>query len=335
MVRAMCVERLRAQARARTALIPLWLIPLSLVALLASRDSRAEAPPSTEPVSGAARALDPAADALAFDVWRIVDSREDSGWLIDEEALEAIEIDLMESVCRAAPEARAAALLHLARQREAFGDPRLLFQQDGSLTPRVDAALSAQRRHQALERGSRAAADCPFWLTPQRGFRGLQSTRERFIVNFDTGGTVQLRRTDEWTVGAGGFGRLLGGYSFTHVSLLAGIEFGGGALLEPGTEPTEFVINYIPALPLIVRMHREAWHLDVEAAPVALFQQSDTTLSFGVRAGVTIGISALRLRGVLPWVGLGMATEYHFENTARPAAQYLRGGFRVGGVWDP
>ncbi len=335
MVRAMRVERLRARVRARSTPIELRLIQIGFVVLLASRDSRAETAASTEPAAPVARALDPAADALAFDVWRIVDSREDSGWLIDDEAFQAIEMDLMESVCRATPEARAAALAHFTRQSEALGDPRRLFQEDGALTPRVEAALSAQRRHQALERGSRAAADCPFWLTPEGEFRGLQSTRERFIVNFDTGGTVQLRHTDEWTVGAGGFGRLLAGYSFTHVSLLTGVEFGGGALLEPGTEPTEFVINYIPALPLIVRMHHEAWHVDLEAAPVALFQQSDTTLSFGVRAGVTIGISALRLRGVLPWVGLGVATEYHFENAARPAAQYLRSGFRVGGVWDP
>lgn len=325
----MCVKWLRAQARARAALIPLC------IALLVSRDSWAEPPLSTEPKSRAAPALDAAADALAFDVWRIVHARESGGWLIDEEAFRAIEADLMESVCRAAPETRAAALGHLAREREALGDPRELFQQDRALTPRVEAALSAQRRHQALERGTRAAVGCPFWLTPERDFRGRQSTRERFLVNFDTGGTLQLRHTDEWTIGAGGFGRLLGGYSFTHVSLLAGVEFGGGALLEPGTQPVQFVINYIPALPLIARLHHEAWHLDVEAAPVALFQPSDTALSFGVRAGVTIGISALRLRGVLPWVGLGIATEYHFENTARPAAQYLRGGLRVGGVWAP
>jgi hypothetical protein len=274
-------------------------------------------------------------DALAFDVWRIVDARESGGWLIDADALDAIESDLMESVCRATPETRAATSTQLARERDALGHPRRLFREDGALTERVQAALSAERRYQALERANQVARDCPFWLTPDPKFRGLQSTRERFIVNFDTGGTAQLRHIDGWTIGAGGFGRLLAGYSFTHVSLLAGIEFGGGALLEPDTRPTEFVINYIPALPLIVRMHHEAWHLDLETAPVALFQQSDLALSFGARAGVTIGFSALRLRGVLPWVGLGVAAEYHFENAARPAAQYLRGGLRVGGVWAP
>jgi hypothetical protein len=309
------------------------LVPLALLALLVGRDSRADAP--LPPSSRAVQGLDPAADALAFDVWRIIDARESGGWLIDEEASRAIAPDLMESVCRASPETRAAALARFTREREALGDPRRLFQEDGALTPRVEAALSAERRYQALERANQAAPDCPFWLLPDAEFRGLQSTRERFIFNFDTGGTLQLRHTDDWTIGAGGFGRLLGGYSFTRVSLLAGIEFGGGALLEPGTQPTEFVINYMPSLPLIVRLHHEAWHLDLEAAPVALFQPSDTALSFGARAGVTVGISALRVRGVLPWIGLGIATEYHFENAARPAAQYLRGGLRVGGVWDP
>lgn len=274
--------------------------------------------------------------ALVFDMLRIVSSEENSGWVIDEVAFRRIHPDVMESVCRSLPEVRARALQRLERHSAELGDPRELFAAAGELTDRAEAALTAERRSAALRRGIEAADECPFWLRPEERFRGLQSVRDRFIVNFDTGGTVQLRRSaDTWTVGAGGFGRVLAGYGFTDITLLAGLEFGGGALLQPDTDPTQFVINYIPALPLIVRLHHEAWHLDLEAAPVVLFQAVNADLSYGARAGVTLGVSSLRVRGILPWVGLGVASEYHFGNDARPAAQYLRGGFRVGGVWDP
>src|SRR4029077_1616981 len=132
---------------------------------------------------------------------------------------------------------------------------------------------------------------------------------------------------------AGGFGRALGGYSFTHLSLLTGVEFGGGALVVPNSPPTAFVVNNTPAVPVLVRLHRDAWNVDLEAASVGLFQAGNLRLSYGVRGGVTVGVSALRVRGILPWVGIGVASEYHFENSARPAAWYLRGGLRVGGVW--
>jgi len=275
--------------------------------------------------------------ALLFDVSRIVAAEVDGGWLIDEEALHDIHVDVMASACRATPEVRALALATLERESTERGDARALYDRVGELTSEVNAALTATREREAMARAVRdAPRECPFWVRTDPEFRGLQSTRDRMILNFDTGGTVQLRQTQgTWTIGAGGFGRLLAGYSFTRMSLLAGFELGGGALLEPHTQPTEFVVNYLPALPVVVRTHYQSWNLDLEGAPVALFQAGNSQWSYGVRAGATIGFSSLRVRGILPWVGLGFAAEYHFENSARPEAWYLRGGFRVGGVWDP
>jgi hypothetical protein len=276
--------------------------------------------------------------ALLFDLERIIASEESGGWLLEQEEQDSIHHDVMESVCRAAPAVRARALEQLGQRIAPLGDPRALYERaGGQLTSEVESALSAQRALSALQRGTAAApGECPFWVQADPEFRGLQSTRDRWIVNFDTGGTVQLRRTQgDWSIGAGGFGRMLGGYSFTHLSLLAGVELGGGALVEPHTKPTAFAVNYIPALPVILRLHRDAWNIDLEGASVGLFQASNHRLSYGVRGGVTVGVSALRVRGILPWVGIGLAAEYHFENSARPEAWYLRGGLRVGGVWGP
>lgn len=287
--------------------------------------------------ASAGAASEASVDALLFDVHRIVAAESDGSWLIDELEQTAIERDVMESVCRATPEVRAQALAQLGQQHALAGDAKELYERAGNrLTSEVESVLALGRQLEALRRGVGAAASCPFWVRPDPSFHGLQSTRKRWIVNFDTGGTAQLRRTQgEWAVGAGGFGRVLGGYTFTRVSLLAGVEFGGGALVEPNEQPTSLVVNYIPALPLLLRLHRDRWNVDFEAAGVSLFQASNTSLSYGVRGGVTVGVSALRLRGVLPWVGLAVASEYHFGNSARPEAWYLRGGLRVGGVWDP
>jgi hypothetical protein len=148
---------------------------------------------------------------------------------------------------------------------------------------------------------------------------------------------VQLRQTaDTWTFGGGGYGRLLPGYGFDgHVSVLAGAEFGGGAMLRPDTSPTELVINYFPAIPVLVRFHDGGWHYDIETAPVGLFQADDSSLSLGARIGGAIGIKALRTRGVLPWAGLAIAYEHYFPSGGRERAHFLRGGLRVGLMWDP
>ena len=308
-------------------------------AVVAAEPGPVPAEPALQPAPSArAEPSESSVEALLFDLTRIVDAEESSGWLIDEAALGNVHPGLMESVCRATPDVRERTLSLVEAESAAQGDPRAEFARaGGELTDRVEVAISASRRARALREAiAKAPSECPFWLPPDPEFRGLQSTRDRWMLNFDTGGTAQIRNSaGSWALGAGGFGRLLFGYGFTHVSLLGGVEFGGGALVEPDTNPTQFAVNYIPALPFIVRLHHGAWHLDCEGAMVGLFQAGNTELSYGVRGGLTLGLASLRLRGILPWVGLGVATEYHFENSARPEALYLRGGLRVGGIWAP
>jgi hypothetical protein len=106
-------------------------------------------------------------------------------------------------------------------------------------------------------------------------------------------------------------------------------------MIRPDTSPTEFVINYFPAIPVMLRFHDVAWHYDIEAGPVGLFQADDARISYGARVGFAVGIFALRVRGVLPWVGLATAYDHYFPSGGRPRAHFIRGGFRAGAVWDP
>jgi hypothetical protein len=179
--------------------------------------------------------------------------------------------------------------------------------------------------------------ECPFWVAPKPGFQGLQSDRKRYTFSVESGGNVQLRYTQQhWTFGGGGLGRALLGYGLDgRYTLLAGGEFGGGAMLRPGTNASQFVINYFPAIPLVLRTRQLTWQYDLELAPVGVFQADDTRLSYGVRVGGTFAFTALRRRNVLPWAGLAVAYEYYFESGGREVTHFLRGGLRIGLPWDP
>ena len=286
-----------------------------------------------------ARAADSdGARGLLADVDRIVAGEESEGWFADDDALRSISPALLESTCRATPEARAEALTTLQQQSRAAGDPRALFASTHELSGAALQALSAERQLRALSLAlSRATAECPFWLLPEPGFIGRQSDRQRFTLSLETAGNVQLRQTERhWDFGAGGFGRLLPGYGLSdRFTLLAGVEFGGGAMVRPHTDASQFIINYFPALPVVLRTHHRTWHYDLELAPVALFQADNTRLSYGFRAGGGVGFSALRRHNFLPWAGLAVSYEHYFAGGGRSQAEFIRSDLRVGFMWDP
>ncbi|HEX6274134.1 MAG TPA: hypothetical protein VFZ53_13895 [Polyangiaceae bacterium] len=320
--------RLRTYATLRSA------APFVLLVTLSS-ESRAAAPSAPPP------APPPDCDgayALTADIRRIVAGEEGEGWFSDAHAFRSMDEHVLESVCRATPDARARALSGLRAERARAGDARELHRNAGELTDAVERALTADRELRALERAlARAESECPFWVEAEPGFAGLQSDRERITLNLETGGYAQLRETeDDWTFGGGGMGRLLVGWGFDgRTTLLFGPELGGGAMIRPGTSASQFVINYFPALPLVLRNHGLTWHWSTEAAAVALFQADDTRISFGGRIGGAFGLTALRTRNVLPWAGLAIDYEYYPRGGGRAPAHFLRGGLRFGFPWDP
>ncbi|PKN42450.1 MAG: hypothetical protein CVU63_12480 [Deltaproteobacteria bacterium HGW-Deltaproteobacteria-20] len=284
-------------------------------------------------------AVERSASGLLADVERIVDIQETLGWYVDEQAYEDIRDPMMRSVCKAVPQVRQRALEIMGDSVMSSESAPDSYEAGGRrLTPEVVLARAKQRQHDALSRAVKdATKDCPYWDEPDMDFEGRQTDRNRFTLSMETGGLIQIRRSEgTWTYGGGGAGRLLSGYGFNGtLSLLAGVEFGGGGLLIPGSDPTQFAINYFPALPVVLRWHQSSMHYDLEVAPVGLFQASDTSLSYGGRVGVGGGFSALRTQGVMPWAGMAVAYEHHLESGGRPKTHFLRGGIRVGFVWDP
>ncbi|HEY6722417.1 MAG TPA: hypothetical protein VI197_00260 [Polyangiaceae bacterium] len=278
------------------------------------------------------------AQGLLADVERLVSAEQSLGWVVDRVQLDDMYPSLLESICPTLPSSREIALAELQRESRELGDPLTLYQADRALTDRVEDALAAKRRLIALEHGLEGALrECPFWIEVDPEFEGIQTDRNRFTLNVESGGVAILRQTaGDWTLGAGGFGRVMPAYGFAGSwTLLAGGEFGGGALIRPGDETTGLVVNYFTAAPVVARLRDVSWHYDIELAPVALFQTDDLRVSYGARLGTTVGLSALYTTGVIPWAGVSVAYEYYVESGGRPAAHFIRGGFRAGLSWDP
>lgn len=277
------------------------------------------------------------ARSLLSDIERIVAAQEAENWFADQEALRLIGESLLSSVCGATPEARAWARAGLRKRVAELGDPRTLYLRTGQMSDEVERSLTAQRQLLALETSLSRLQECPFWSPPEPGFQGLQSDRKRITLSLETGGNAQLRYTEgDWTFGAGALGRGLVGYGFDgRYTLLAGAEFGGGAMLRPGSNASQFVINYFPAIPLVLRTRELTWQYDVELAAVSVFQADDTRVSYGVRFGGAFAFTGLRRRNVLPWAGLALGYEHYFESGGRAVTHFLRGALRIGLPWDP
>lgn len=274
---------------------------------------------------------------LRADVARIVDAESAGGWFLDATHFEAMKPALLQSVCRATISARGVALLGLENERVAAGDPRALWERAGrKLDTAATRALRADREARALRLAIASGGECPFWIAPEHGFDGRQTDRNRLTLNLETGGLLQVRHASgAFTYGGGGVVRALAGYGFGGtVTLLAGGEFAGGAMLRAGTTTSQFVVNYFPALPVVVRIHDGSWHYDLEVAAVSLFQADDFSASFGGRVGAGIGVSALRTRYVTPWAGIGAAYEHYVESGGRPPTDFFRAGLRIGVVFD-
>lgn len=276
------------------------------------------------------------ADGLRVDIDRIVTTEEATGWTVDRSEYDYMHSWVLQSVCRATPEARQLLSDRLASERAVAGNARNLYLKAAKkMTTEAKHALHLERMHTILQRAM--ADECPFWLEPVKGFDGRQTDRNRVTLNLETGGLFALRyATQQVGIGFGPSARLQLGVGFDYITILGGIELSGAAMLrqdEPGS--TDFVLNYLPALPITVHFRSVNWIYSVETGAVSLFQGESPGINFGVRAGFGVGYMALRNRYFTPWAGISLWQELYFGNDDRPGAGFLRGGLRVGVIYDP
>jgi hypothetical protein len=287
-------------------------------------------PASADPSESPSEAR--SADALREDIERIVSAEESSGWSVDSVSQDAVFPVVLQSVCHASERVRELARDRLAEDEATAGDPKTLFDDaHKQMTANVTRALHIQRMHVAIERAMHER--CPFWIVPVERFDGRQTDRDRFTLNLESGGGLQVRyANDDVRFGFGPAARLLAGYTFRDVGILGGVELAGG-LMARDDDSSRFAINYFQAIPVMVRLRSGSWLYALEAGPLSFFQGHDTRLSFGVRGGGAVGIMALRTRTVIPWAGVAATYDHFFESGGRPTTELLRVGLRFGLIY--
>lgn len=282
-------------------------------------------------------ASDRAADGLVFDARKIVSSQEDAGWKIDKYEIEDMMPDALLSVCRAPVTAQQAALAIVQERTRALGGPLIEALKRGAAIDEVPKLVGASRVEALLSEAlRRRTRECPLGLRADPNFAGIQTGAHRFFISGEGGGLfVGQRSNGKNNVGGGGTGRLLLGYGLNYRrTLLMGLEFGGNALFERGSDEVNFPVQFTAAAPLVLRHHLLTFHHDLELAPIMHLTEADTRPSFGGRLGTTLGVSTMRIRRIMPWAGATLALEYAMANSYRAAVTAVKGGARVGFDWD-
>ncbi|MCK6588944.1 MAG: hypothetical protein HUU21_27030 [Polyangiaceae bacterium] len=280
-----------------------------------------------------------AVTALIHDLEKMVEVQTSIGWKIDRYEIEEMMPDALLSVCRTTDETRAAAVTALDERLDAIGGPpEEAYRVSGGDYSAIRENLFVGRMRAVLEEAlRRAPSECPFYLAPEPDFRGVQTDAYRFTLSVEGGGlfTLQHWGGTVFEIGGGGSGRLLLGRGLNqHWTILAGPELGMTAIFDQDATSTNFPLQFVGAVPVVVRRLSVTWHYDMEVAPLGFYTKEEGEVSFGLRGGFLIGVSTLRIRGIMPWAGVGIAVEYIFPTDARGGLTALKGGARVGFDWD-
>ncbi|MDB9744143.1 hypothetical protein OAA91_01290 [Fibrobacterales bacterium] len=271
--------------------------------------------------------------AISSDLKRIVAAIESDDWFMDDKAnREALE-QLMPSICRVHDSVLNNLHVQLVADTIKFGNPKSLFKKKQSITDETKIALHTHRKIMILQLAIDQKDNCPFWIIKQDEFRPRQSGVGQFLLAAESGGLLQINKADSlFKAGGGGAARIFGFYGFTPTySMLSGIDFGGGAFVNPEIPEQDVDIRFFLATPVILRVHHNAWHFDFESAFVTTFSAKNATPIPGWRLGGMIGFSTLRLRNFLPWGGFAFSVEQY------PTSNGLQGtffkiGFRAGAL---
>jgi hypothetical protein len=282
----------------------------------------------TYPPSGAQR-------ALYLDLRKIVETNEDSGWIVDSTRLQVNLEPTLHSLCQVEPTMRLALDLWLAQQLQLAGGSALAsYRKHGHRLGPARDALTIERTRTLLHYGQERVAQCPFWLEPQRDFLGHQGDAARWVVLAESTGFVSLV-VPHWIPGVGGGGRLLLGRGLsTQLTAAIGVEFfASGAFVT--TDDHGFDATGSVAVPLLLRYVRLSRLFDLGVAPVMRFGSRRPAWPPGGRVEIAAGISSLRGSAFMSYSMLYFAYELHWAGHEAPADHTLQIGTRVAVDWAP
>lgn len=279
----------------------------------------------------------PVRRALYSDVRQVVETRERIGWLADSYEIRNAAPTVLQSVCQVSEEDRVALLDWFDARIEAEGGPAdVAFERTGDLDD-VEELLTLERMRDTLEHtDAMADTECPFWLKPDSEFAGVQTDTDRFILLGESGGGLSMIvRGDKILIGGGGGLRLMPGYGFTdRFTMAAGVELGGTGGVSPGDEEPSLSARPHGGIPVLLRFNDDTWRYDLELTPLVQYIEGQVNHP-GFRIAPAMGISSVRIAGIMPIIMGMVAYEFNPAFNELPASHTLRLGTRVGFDFDP
>ncbi len=302
-------------------------------------------------VARPAKAEDPApAEVMAastahvmLDLRKIVELQASTGWKIDRYEFEAMMPNALVSLCAASETVRAAVVASAEQAELRLGGPldQAIDANGGRIDGLEELLFAARVARLAREAVARAPQECPRWVKPSDRVSALQTPVDRWFLVAEGGGqaTIQFERggaegVSNATLGGGGGGRILVGRAFGPAwSLRFGPDLSAKALVKRSGDTTSLPLQFQAGLPMVLRFARVSWFTSAEVAPLLLAVEGDDRLRGGGRLGFMVGRSALQLRGLVPWAGLGVEVEAFPSFDERPTLINLKGGLRAGVDW--
>jgi hypothetical protein len=271
---------------------------------------------------------DPRRAALYRDLERIVTVRQTTGWQIDRLETDASLGDALMSACRVDGATRRDLVAWLDSEIDRLGGPaRRVFQETGKL--RGDLVSLDRIRALAAAADEAADRDCPFWVVPERRFRGRQLLDDRFLLVAEGGGKViGIRQAGRNDLAGGGAARLLFGRGVGQTTVfLVGVEAGGTASFPRDAmgERGDLTLGLDLAFPAAIRLVRVNTYLELEAGPLIRFVE-DRDSEAGVHVGLAVGVRSLRTRWFTPGIALAATYEQTFGDDL---VRLLKLGLRV------
>jgi hypothetical protein len=283
---------------------------------------------------------DPIERALYVDTLTLVRSQARDEWTVDRIAQDGIAPGVAWSACQVAPERRRALLGWLdgqiaTEETRLGGDAKTAWLARGKELGEVDDLLELQRVRAALNRIDERPEDCPFWLEEDPEFIGMQGDAHRFIMYVESRGQLALnvQSSGGARFSGGGGGRvLLGGGLSDRVSLLSGLEVGGGGRFGEDGSLSGVLTG---ALPVLVRFANAGSAIDVELAAVS-FLEGSKAWPPGIRAAVALGFQTPRVGGAFaPHAMFWLGYEYHPRRDDEEPFHVIGLGTRIGVTIDP
>lgn len=280
----------------------------------------------------------PVERALYIDARKALHGESRLGWTVDRVEIEESSGQAEPSACRVEEARRKNLRVWIeARIAEEGGGAEAQYKAGVDIDD-LDEVIDLERTRALLDTvESHLPEDCPFWVKAERRFTGLHQNTRRFVLIAESvGGGSLLVSGGQLRTAGGGAARLLPAWGFSsRLSLAAGIEVGGDAVLEKTKDGSLAPVGAFRfGAPVSLRLTDIDRIYDLELAAVTRLTSGEL-VPWGGRLALAGGISGLRRLGLMPAVQLWAAYEYYPEQDGQLAQHSLRLGTRVGIDWDP